>query len=69
MDKSLLESLEGIIEKWEKTMVRVCRAGSRLNSGMLVLETALRKGTQELRLGDVIREEMSLEGVETRVEL
>ena len=26
-------------------------------------------GTQELRLGDVIREEMSLEGVETRVEL
>ena len=50
-------------------MVRVCRAGSRLNSGMLVLETALRKGTQELRLGDVIREEMSLEGVETRVEL
>ena len=27
------------------------------------------KRTQELRLGDVIREEMSLEGVETRVEL
>ena len=50
-------------------MVRVCKVGSRLNSGMLVLETALRKGTQELRLGDVIREEMSLEGVETRVEL
>ena len=64
-----MESLEGIVEKREKTMVRVCRAGSRLNSGMLVLETALRKGTQELRLGDVIREEMSLEGVETRVEL
>ena len=64
-----MESLEGIVENWEKTMVRVCRAGSRLSSGMLVLETALRKGTQELRLGDVIREEMSLEGVETRVEL
>ena len=26
-------------------------------------------GTQELKLGDVIREKMSLEGVETRVEL